>query len=84
MVAAFQPISCLDSIDDQRDLVKKKKKNHNYSQSDSLLKELLYFYSKADKGLFQDNLLDSFVKNIMPRKRNNVIQSLVSTVTFSV
>jgi len=58
-------------------------KRHNYLQPDYLLKEYLYSYSKTDNGLFQDNLLNSFVKkNLTPRTRNIVTESVVPTVTF--
>lgn len=40
-------------------------KRHNYLQPDYLLKEYLYSYSKTDNGLFQDNLLNSFVKKTL-------------------
>lgn len=67
----FQPLFFLNIIDYCGASVKR----HNYSQSDFLLKEYLYSYSKADNGFFQDNLLNSFVKkNVIPTGRNNVTE----------
>lgn len=59
-------------------------KKHNYAQSASLFQVCLYFYSKTDNGLNEDNPFNSFVRNLMPRSRNNLTWDSASSVRFSV